>query len=64
MAKGQKPLYGGRLSHYNRTVPTIVPPTMSQDDRILYDVFEEEADSLHVEEVLDERDSIQVTTGM
>ena len=52
------------MSHYNRTVPTIVPPTMSQDDRILCDVFEEEGDSSRLEEVLDERDSIQVTRGM
>jgi len=41
MAKRQKPLNGGGLSHYNRTVPTIIPPTLSQDDRILYDVFQD-----------------------
>jgi len=64
MAKRQKPLYGGGLSHYNRTVPTIIPPTLSQDDRILYEVFEEEGDSSRLEQVLDERDTIQVTTEM
>ena len=45
MAKRQKPLYGGGLSHYNRTIPTIIPPTLSQDDRILYDVFENKGDT-------------------
>ena len=64
MAKRQKPLYGGGLSHYNRTVPTIIPPILWQDDRILYDVFKDEGDSLHLEQVLDERDTIQVTTEM
>jgi len=62
MAKRQKPLYGGGLSHYNRTVSTIVPPTLSQDNRILYDVFEDEGDTSCLELVLDERDTIQVTT--
>ena len=64
MAKRQKPLYGRGLSYYNRTVPTIIPPTLSQDDRILYNVFEEEEDSLRLEQVLDERNTIQVTTEM
>jgi len=64
MAKRQKPLYGGGLFHYNRTVPTIIPPILWQDDRILYDVFKDEGDSLHLEQVLDERDTIQVTTEM
>jgi len=64
MAKRQKLLYGGGLSHYNKTVPTIIPPTLLQDDRILYDVFEDEGDTLHLEQVLDKRDTIQVTTEM
>jgi len=64
MAKRQKPLYGRGLSHYNKTVPTIIPPPLSQDDRILYDVFEDEGDSSRLEQVLDERDIIQVTTEM
>jgi len=64
MAKRQKPLYGGGLSHYNRTVPTIIPSTLSQDDCSLYDVFEDEGNSSHLEQVLDERDTIQVTTEM
>jgi len=42
MVKRQKPLYGGGLSHYNRTVPTIIQPILSQDHRILYDVFDDE----------------------
>jgi len=64
MAKRQKPLYGGGLSHYNRTVPTIIPPTVSQNNGILYDVFENEGDSSLLEQVLDEGDIIQVTTEM
>ena len=64
MVKRQKPLYGGGLSHYNRTVPTIIQPILSQDHRILYDVFDDEEDSSPLEQVLDERDTIQVTTEM
>jgi len=64
MAKRQKPLYGGGLSHYNRTVPTIISSTLSQDDRIVYDVFEDEGDSTCLEQVLDERDTILVTSQM
>jgi len=64
MAKRQKPLYGGGLSHYHRTIPTIIPPTLSQDNRILYDVLEDEEDFSRLEQVLDERDTIQVTTEM
>jgi len=64
MAKRQKPLDGGGLSHYNRTVATIIPPTLSQDNHILYDVFEDEEDSSRLEQVRDECDTIQVTTEM
>jgi len=64
MAKRQTPLYGGGLAYYNKTVPSIIPPTMLQDDCILYDVLEDEGDTPRLEQVLDERDTIQVTTEM
>jgi len=64
MAKRQQPLYGGGLSQSNRTVPTIIPPTLSPDDHILYDVFKEKGDTSRLEQVLDKHDTIQVTTEM
>jgi len=48
----------------NRTVPRIIPPTLSQDDRILYYVFEDEGDTSLLKQVVDERDTSQVTTEM
>jgi len=37
---------------------------MSQDDSILYDVFEDEGNTSHLELVLDKYNTIQVTTEM
>jgi len=64
MAKGSIPPYGEDLSHYNRTVAVIIPPTPMQDDRILYNVLKKEGDTWRLEQVLDDRDTIQVTTEM
>jgi len=64
MAKWQKPLYGVGLCQYNRTLCMIIPPVLSQDERILYDVFEDEGDILRLEQVRDVCDTVQLTTEM
>jgi len=52
------------LCHYNTPVATLIPRPRSGKDLLWYDVLEEEGATSYLEQVLDKRDTIQVTTEM